>query len=215
MNSNGPATASLPASFGRPDIVRRFLAWAQRADAEERAQAASALARAYLYSDLTPSIRTEAALAMTTLLDDPSPLVRRALAEALAQRERSTTPFGPGAGRGLLDVAAAVLQRSACVDRRRTRRLRGDRRRGRPVRVGPKAHNLSPGVVTAALAEVGGRNAIWTLIGNRDVDLWASPLGRIFARFGDNAEVREALVQRPSLPADLESPASPWRQRRT
>ena len=62
--------------------------------------------------------------------------------------------------------------------------------------------NLSPGV-TAALAEVGQRDAILTLISNRDVDLWASPLGRIFARFGDDVEVRETLLQRPSLPADL------------
>src|SRR3984885_5178963 len=106
MNANQPMTALLPApscaqpscakpdfakpdcakpDCGKPDIVRRFLAWAQSADAEARADGASALARAYLYSELTAPVRAEAALAMTALLDDPSVLVRRALAGALCR----------------------------------------------------------------------------------------------------------------------------------
>ena len=70
--------------LSEPTIVRRFLACAQRADAEGRAEAASAFARAYLYSDLGPSLRREAATGLASLLDDHSALVRRALAEALA-----------------------------------------------------------------------------------------------------------------------------------
>ena len=86
MHANLPMTELLPApSCAKPDIVRRFLAWAQTADADARAQGASALARAYLYSDLPASVRAEAALAMTALLDDPSVVVRRALAEALCR----------------------------------------------------------------------------------------------------------------------------------
>ena len=86
MHANLPMTELLPAPFcAKPDIVRRFLAWAQTADADVRAQGASALARAYLYSDLPAFVRAEAVLAMTVLLDDPSILVRRALAEALCR----------------------------------------------------------------------------------------------------------------------------------
>jgi uncharacterized protein (DUF2336 family) len=62
--------------------------------------------------------------------------------------------------------------------------------------------NLSPGVA-AALAEVGEREAILTLIGNREVELRAGALDRIVQRFDDDAQVREALLQRPSLPANL------------
>jgi uncharacterized protein (DUF2336 family) len=65
-------------------IVRQFLHWLRTAPAGERADATSALARAYLYSDLTPDDRAAAEGAMIMLLDDPSPLVRRALAETLA-----------------------------------------------------------------------------------------------------------------------------------
>jgi uncharacterized protein (DUF2336 family) len=76
-----PMTEFLPpAPCAKPDIVRRFLAWAQSADADARAEGASVLARAYLYSDLPAPMRAEAVLAMTALLDDSSVLVRRALA---------------------------------------------------------------------------------------------------------------------------------------
>ena len=65
-------------------IVRHFLQWVRTAEAVERAEATSALARAYLYSDLTPDDRIAAEGAMIMLLDDRSPLVRQALAEVLS-----------------------------------------------------------------------------------------------------------------------------------
>jgi uncharacterized protein (DUF2336 family) len=68
-------------------IVRQFLRWIQTAVPGERADATSALARAYLYSDMTQEDRLAAEAAMTVLLDDPSPLVRLSLAEALALSE--------------------------------------------------------------------------------------------------------------------------------
>src|SRR5438045_8937869 len=64
-------------------IVRQFLQWVRTAEAAERAEATSALARAYLYSDLSPDDRAAAEGAMILLLDDPSPLVRYALADVL------------------------------------------------------------------------------------------------------------------------------------
>src|SRR5262245_33709492 len=65
-------------------IVRHFLQWVRTAPAGERADATGALARAYLYSPLSADDRLAAEGAMVMLLDDPSPLVRRALAEHLA-----------------------------------------------------------------------------------------------------------------------------------
>src|SRR5918993_1193060 len=67
-------------------IVRQFLQWVRTAPAGERAEASRALARAYLYSDLSKDDRAAAEGAMLLLLDDVSPLVRRALAEVLAGR---------------------------------------------------------------------------------------------------------------------------------
>src|SRR5215470_15747424 len=68
-------------------IVRQFLQWVRQAPAGERAEATSALARAYLYSDLSADDRAAAEGAMIMLLDDASPLVRRAMAEAFASAE--------------------------------------------------------------------------------------------------------------------------------
>ena len=65
-------------------LVRRFLQWVRTAPAGERAEATGALARAYLFSDLSADDRAAAEGAMLMLLDDPCPLVRRALADALA-----------------------------------------------------------------------------------------------------------------------------------
>jgi uncharacterized protein (DUF2336 family) len=62
--------------------------------------------------------------------------------------------------------------------------------------------DLLPGAI-AALAEIGQRDAILALIGNREAALVAAALARIFARFGADAEVREALLERPSLGASL------------
>ena len=70
-------------------IVRQFLQWVRTASPGERAEATSALARAYLFSDLTPDDRAAAEGAMIMLLDDPSPLVRKALAQVLASSQKA------------------------------------------------------------------------------------------------------------------------------
>src|SRR4051812_18820020 len=65
-------------------IVRQFLHWIRNAPAADRAEATTALARAYLYAQLSPDNQLAAEGAIMMLLDDPSPLVRGALAVALA-----------------------------------------------------------------------------------------------------------------------------------
>ena len=61
---------------------------------------------------------------------------------------------------------------------------------------------LSTGVA-AALAEIGQREAVLVLAGNLEAELPQSALWRIFERFGDDAETREALLSRPGLPPAL------------
>ena len=140
MHANLPMTELLPApSCAKPDIVRRFLAWAQSADADARAQGASALARAYLYSDLPASVRAEAVLAMTALPDDPSVLVRRALAEALCRAHDAPRAVILALGGGRAGSSRAGASALARADRRRPRRLRRERRRRGPDGAGAPA----------------------------------------------------------------------------
>jgi hypothetical protein len=53
-------------------IVRHFLDWVRTAPAGKRAEATAALARAYLYSNLSPDDAAAAKGAMLMLLDDAS-----------------------------------------------------------------------------------------------------------------------------------------------
>jgi uncharacterized protein (DUF2336 family) len=201
VHANRPTILPPAPSFAKPDIVRRFLAFAQCAGPEKRAEAASALARAYLHSDLAPPMRAEAELAMTALLDDPSPLVRRALASALSSAGDAPRPLVLALAVDQSDVAAAVLSRSPaltdadlvdCV-------AMGDVVAQTAIARRP---DLEPGAI-AALTEIGQRDAILALIGNREVALAVGALTRVLARFGADGEMREALLERPSLPAAL------------
>src|ERR687889_588348 len=65
-------------------IIKRFLLWSRTAPPAQRAAAIGALCRAYVDGELELDDRFEAETAMTAMLDDASPLVRRAVAEALA-----------------------------------------------------------------------------------------------------------------------------------
>ena len=195
------AERPLALDVGEPSIVRRFLAWAQRADAEGRAEAASALARAYLYSDLPPEARAEAALGLTAVLDDPSALVRRALAEAMASAADAPRHIVLALACDQSEVASVVLGRSPAltdaelVDCAAT----GDFVAQAAIARRPR---LSAGVA-AALAEIGQREAVLALADNLGADLPTSALWRIFERFGEDAEAREALLSRAWLPAAL------------
>ena len=182
-------------------IVRRFLSWAQRADADGRAEAASALARAYLYSDISAALRREAEIGLASLLDDHSALVRRALAEALAGASDAPHHIILALACDQSEVSCAVLARSPVltdsdlVDCIAVADVRAQIALARRPRL-----SMS---VSAALAEIGEREATIALVGNLDADLGQRALFRIFERFGEDAQVREALLMRPSLPSAL------------
>ena len=179
MNANQPMTELLPPpSFAKPDIVRRFLAWAQSADAEARAEATSALARAYLHSDLAAPARAEAVLAMTAMAGDPSVLVRKALAEALCYCGDAPRPLILALAADEPDVAAAVIQRSPVLTEADLVdcAANGDFVAQTALARRP---SLPPGPI-AALVESGGPDAVLALIANPGIDLPAKSLSRDF-----------------------------------
>jgi uncharacterized protein (DUF2336 family) len=180
-------------------IVRHFLQWVRTAEAAERAEATSALSRAYLYSELSHEDRVAAEGAMIMLLDDPSPLVRFALADALA-----SSPNAPSAVMHALvndqpDIAVVVLERSP---------LLLDTDLVDAIAVGSAETQCAiarrmylPPSVSAAIAEVAGPEACLTLIENSGADIATFSLDRIVARFGHLAAIRESLLSWPDLPA--------------
>jgi len=115
-------------------IARRFLAWARIAPACARADATSALARAYLYAVMDEDERYEAEIALTAMLDDPSPLVHRAMAEALASA--AAPPRHLIIGLVALGGEAAAL----CWGAPGSSSRRAGRRRGHRQRKGANRH---------------------------------------------------------------------------
>src|SRR5476651_264931 len=99
-------------AFGCAMIVRQFLQWVRSAPPGERAEATSALARAYLHSDLSPDDLAAAEGAMIMLLDDPSPLVRSAMAEVFASSQMAPLVVVQALAADQPEVALPVLARS-------------------------------------------------------------------------------------------------------
>lgn len=182
-------------------IVRHFLQWVRTAEAAERAEATSALARAYLYSELTQDDRIAAEGAMILLLDDPSPLVRYALADALAGSDAAPAAIVHALVNDQPDIAQIVLERSPLLldsDLVDAIAVGGADRQAAIAR-----RRALPRSVSAALAEVGSAEACLVLIENPDADIAAFSLDRIVQRFGHLAAIRESLLAWPDLPAAI------------
>lgn len=179
-------------------IVRQFLHWVRTAPAGVRAEATGALARAFLYSDLSAEDRAAAEGAMITLIDDPSPLVRHALAEALAASPDAPHAVIHALASDQYDIAAVVLVRSP---------LFIDAELVDLVATGDCAHQAAIAAraplqcaVAAAIAEVGAAEACLIAIENPHADFAPSSIDRIVERFGHLGAIREALFARPDLP---------------
>jgi len=93
-------------------IVRQFINWIRTASAGERAEATRALARAWLISDLSADDRVAAEGALLMLLDDPSPLVRQAMAEAFARSTDAPAAIVRALSADQPTVALPVLEHS-------------------------------------------------------------------------------------------------------
>jgi uncharacterized protein (DUF2336 family) len=185
---------------GSAVIVRQFLKWIQTAPPGERADATSALARAYLYSDLSSGDRMAAEAAMTVLLDDPSPLVRRSLAEAIATSEYAPRTVLIGLTQDQLEIAEIVIERSpALLDVELVDLAASGKER---LQIAVASRELISRAVAAAVAEVGSATACLVLLENPAADLTGAALGRVAERHGHLAAVRDVLLSRDDLPTE-------------
>jgi uncharacterized protein (DUF2336 family) len=178
-------------------IVRHFLDWVRTAPAGKRAEATAALARAYLYSDLSPDDAAAAEGAMLMLLDDPSPLVRRSLADALAASPSAPPAVVLALAADQPQIAAPVLALSPLlvdadlVDAVAT----GDG----DVQVAIASRAGLPSPVAAAIAEVGTAESCLVLAENAEAEIAAFSVDRMLERFGHLAAIREALLAREDI----------------
>jgi uncharacterized protein (DUF2336 family) len=179
-------------------IVRQFLQWVRNAPPGERAEATSALARAYLHSDLSNDDRAAAEGAMIMLLDDPSPLVRRALSEVFASSQRAPRVVVHALAADQADVALPLLERSPLLAEDDLVDLIATGQPEMQVAIAGRVMLSLP--LAAAIAEVGSAEACLTLLENSDADIALFSVDRIVERFGHLAPIRENLLAREELP---------------
>jgi len=180
-------------------IVRQFISWIRTAPAGERAEATRALARAWLISDLTEEDRTAAEGALLMLLDDPSPLVRQAMAEVFARSAEAPAAIVQALSADQPAIALPVLEHSP---------LLLDADLVDLVATGSDAMQCAiarridlPASVAAAIAEVGSAAAALELIENPDAGLAPFSWDRIVERHGHLAAIRESMLQLEDLPS--------------
>lgn len=182
-------------------ISRQFFEWARDASATQRAAGAASLICDYLHMELTADEKAEVESLLTALLDDPSPLVRRAIAEGFARE--------PKAPRHILSALAADQPEIAAI-------ILGQGLQFSPTELAEAVLNGGPDVhlaiarrsglhalVADVLAERAGCAALVALAENHDADLHESAMLEMVARHGDSAALREALLARARLPAPV------------
>ncbi len=179
-------------------LLQSSLQASQNASTSLRAEYASALVRAYLHGEFADE-RDEAEKWLFALLDDPSALVRRALAESLASAESAPPDLALGLACDQSDIAALVLSRSPMLT---------DEQLIDCAAIGESAAQTAiasrprlSAAVAAALAEIGSREALIALAANEGANLPGFTLRRMIERFGADGQLREALLGRAWLPA--------------
>lgn len=181
-------------------VVSHFLKWIYTAKVSERAAAASALARAYINSELPFEDRCAAEAALTLLLDDASSKVRLAMAEALSMSQHAPMQIISVLASDQPEVAGVVLARSPLLT---------DADLINRVASSPKATQkliadrpLVSMALSAAIAEIGEADACAVLLANSGADIASLSFRRMAERHGHLPLVREALISDVRLPAD-------------
>ncbi len=182
-------------------IVRSYLEWSLTASASERAEAVGILADVYLNGELEPAERRDAEAALTLALDDPSALVRRALAQKLGASEKAPRSIITILSEDLPDIASVIIANSPVLP---DAALVDILALGDPmtqIAVAQRPHVSA--VVAAALAEVAMVEATIALMENAGAEVPLFSLNRLLQRFPEDATLREVLLERGDLPIDI------------
>jgi uncharacterized protein (DUF2336 family) len=195
--------------------VGQFLAWLQRANPEERAQAASALARAYLqdsspfpplreakYGDADLSdLRKNAEFCLAALAQDPSSAVRQALAAELADSALAPRRIVSALAFDDPEIASLVLARSPVLSDAELSECAAIASERVQIAL-TQRQQLSVEIVDYLIG-TDRRNVVLALVENLAVPLTPRAMSRIANNFGADCDVCDALLERPGLSAAL------------
>lgn len=180
-------------------IVRQFISWVRTAPAGERAEATRSLARAWIFSDLSEDDRAAAEGALLMLLDDPSPLVRQAMAEVFANCASAPAAIIEALAVDQPSVALPVLEYSPLLIDADLVDMVATGNSEIQCAIARRIH--LPASVCAAIAEVGSPASALELIENPYAELAPFSWDRIVERHGHLAAIRESMLVLEDLPA--------------
>lgn len=179
-------------------VAVRLLAWLDKAPAPARAGAVAPLVNSYVHAALSDEARDDLDIAMTLLLDDPVPEVRRALAEALSIHEAVPRHLVVALAQDLPFVAEPVLRRSPCLlDAELAEAVRGGAAR---VQTAVACRPWVSYAVADVIAAEADEEAVAALVSNSGADLSYEAFSAAAERFGTVPDVRDALFRHPDLP---------------
>ncbi len=182
-------------------IVHQFLQWVETAPFERRPEAAFALGRAYLSSEHDEDVRNGMEAALTVLLDSASPDVRFAIADALAASAQAPRHVIVTLAADQAHIAAIALARSPLlIDSELVDIVAAA---SEPLQIAVASRPLVSSTVSASIAEVGERDACLALVANIGATIAPISFRRMVERFGEDAEIREAMFARADLTPDV------------
>jgi uncharacterized protein (DUF2336 family) len=182
-------------------ISAEFFAFAREASASARAAGVSSLICDYLHMDLRAEEALEVESILSLLLEDPSPLVRRAMAEGLATE--------PGAPRHIIlslaadqsDIAALVLQHSPHFSDAELAEIALFASVGPQLAIARRSSVATP--VCTALSEAGPPCVLIELAANPRASLTQAIMMRMLERAGGEGRLRDALLMRADAGAQV------------
>lgn len=182
-------------------IIQHFLQWKDSANVARRKAAASALGRAYLYSELEFEDRCAAEAALTVLLDDPSEKVRYALAEAICTSANAPVQVVNALVNDQYEIASLIIARSPVLhDRDLVARVQtAENRLQVAIANRPQVSNK----LAMALAQHGCAEAAVALLDNFNAQVCNVCRVHICTRHVEHAAVRGALLRDSDLEPDL------------
>ena len=182
-------------------ITRPFLDLLSVGDPRQRVAAIGPLARAFLSPNLNAVSRDEIGAGLVGILDDPNPIVRRALAEAVADEAQAPHHIVSALAFDQLAVSAPVLRRSTGLRDRDLVELIGEGEAATQTFIAGRARVSAP--VAAALIEVGDGEPCMTLLENPGASILPESFARLAERHAMDPAVRARMLARADLPAHI------------
>lgn len=181
-------------------VIEYFLEWVETASVAKRTEAASALVRAYLRNDVSSEEREDVEAAITTLLEDPAPSVRFALAEAFGARKQAPRHIISALAADTLDVSIITLSQSPVLHDTELVEFIETSEVDNQIAIACRPW-LSDSVISSICTD-GHKDACMALMMNPVANLSQENLHIIAQRFGTVTDIRMMLLEREDLAAE-------------